>query len=140
MVAKINKVIMKVCRGCSVEKNVSEFYLNKTGFYHPYCKPCNSIRSRDWKRENKQKHYLNKIKDKLKITHEQYETLFKRHNGKCAICFKEEKSRRLSVDHCHKSGAIRGLLCRTCNIALGYLNDDIQLFKNAILYLSEGTK
>lgn len=44
----------------------------------------------------------------------EYETLFKAQDGRCAICGGKRRE-RLSVDHCHKTGLIRGLLCRMCN-------------------------
>ncbi|MFC9974321.1 endonuclease domain-containing protein [Spirillospora sp. NPDC127200] len=44
----------------------------------------------------------------------EYDALFKAQDGRCAIC-RETRSQRLSVDHCHKSGVVRGLLCRRCN-------------------------
>ena len=45
--------------------------------------------------------------------------------------------KRLYVDHCHKTGKIRGLLCNSCNTALGLLKDDISLFKRSIDYLNK---
>jgi len=44
----------------------------------------------------------------------EYEVLFKAQGGKCAICGGTRRQ-RLSVDHCHKTGLVRGLLCRLCN-------------------------
>lgn len=49
------------------------------------------------------------------ITGDDYEALLKRQGGKCAICRARPKSKRLAVDHDHKSGAVRGLLCSRCN-------------------------
>lgn len=131
---------MKICKGCALKLDFEFFYKNKTGYYHPYCKSCNRLRSRDWKRNNTQKHYLNKLKEKFKITPEEYSFLMEKYNQKCGICFKNEDKRRLNVDHCHVTGKVRGILCRKCNLAIGYLGDDIGLLKNAILYLNEGTK
>lgn len=43
----------------------------------------------------------------------------------------------LNVDHCHKSGKVRGILCANCNKGLGMLNDDINTLHNLIKYLSK---
>lgn len=48
------------------------------------------------------------------ITAEEYAALFAAQDGRCAIC-RQQRSYRLNVDHNHKSGAVRGLLCRLCN-------------------------
>ena len=40
-----------------------------------------------------------------------------------------------AVDHCHKNGKVRGLLCRSCNLGIGQLRDDIEVLSNAITYL-----
>ena len=54
--------------------------------------------------------------------------------GKCNICSKPEDT--LCVDHCHKTGKIRGLLCFDCNTGLGKLGDDVQSIQRAIDYLN----
>jgi hypothetical protein len=70
------------------------------------------------------------------LTSSEYKKMFKDQNGLCKICFKECISNQsLSVDHCHTTGKIRGLLCKKCNTALGMLEDNIVYFKNAIEYL-----
>lgn len=71
------------------------------------------------------------------ITIEQYNQMFVNQNGLCAIC-KEHPAEgtRLSVDHDHKTGKIRGLLCIRCNAGLGHFKDEISLLLNAIKYLS----
>lgn len=58
---------------------------------------------------------------------------------KCEICSKtaQENKKALSVDHCHKSGRFRGMLCSKCNLAIGLLNDDISTLKKAIKYLKK---
>ncbi len=68
---------------------------------------------------------------------EQYEQMYEKQDGCCAICNQHADSfkHRLSVDHCHTTGAIRGLLCHNCNTAIGKLNDNIELFSRAISYL-----
>ena len=126
---------MKVCKKCNEEKSFDFFYLQTSGYYYPYCKECNTARSREWRSNNKHQKYLNDIKVKFNVTNQQYDELFKAQKGSCAICEKKEINRRLSVDHCHKTLKVRGLVCRTCNLGIGYFMDDIALLKKAIKYL-----
>ena len=60
------------------------------------------------------------------ITLEEYNVKLVAQNGMCAVCGGPEttKNHNLAVDHDHTTGAIRGLLCHHCNIALGHLKDD----------------
>ena len=73
------------------------------------------------------------------VTLDQYNFMLESQNGVCAICnlHTEKEKRMLAVDHCHKTGKIRGLLCRFCNQAIGQFNDDIQRLDNAINYLKK---
>jgi hypothetical protein len=67
-------------------------------------------------------------------------------NGVCAICKLPEsrKSRSglytLSVDHDHKTGKVRGLLCHRCNNCLGTLKDDTHILQSAIDYLNRNNQ
>lgn len=56
---------------------------------------------------------------RLGLTIKQYEAMSKKQKHKCAICHKPENGRRLAVDHCHKTGKVRALLCGPCNNHLG---------------------
>ena len=77
------------------------------------------------------------------ITEEDYLRMLKEQNEVCKICLKPEtakakdKVKRLSVDHCHTTGKVRGLLCDNCNKALGCFKDSISNLENAIKYLKE---
>ncbi|MEU3052209.1 endonuclease VII domain-containing protein [Streptomyces griseus] len=65
-----------------------------------------------------------------------YWELYKFQGGKCAICrWATGKTRRLSVDHDHKTGEVRGLLCRPCNTILGHARDAVAFFVRGINYL-----
>jgi len=82
------------------------------------------------------------IKSKYGLTQAEYLELEAAQNGVCAICKKPEKRTtksgermNLHVDHCHNSKQVRGLLCHSCNTALGLLGDDVELFRTAIKYL-----
>lgn len=79
---------------------------------------------------------------KFGITSEIYSRMLHEQNGVCAICGNPETATRLgvvkalSVDHCHSTGRIRGLLCSDCNTGIGKLKDDLKILQNAIQYLS----
>ena len=72
------------------------------------------------------------------ITIDEYNLLYKKQNRGCAICSVPTGSndKRLSVDHNHQTGEVRGLLCDDCNIGLGKFKDNPNLLAKAINYLS----
>ena len=74
---------------------------------------------------------------KYGIQPEIYYKLLYEQESRCAICRQEEKKRNLSIDHSHKTGKVRGLLCSNCNRGIGFLKDNVQSLKNAIQYLAE---
>jgi hypothetical protein len=77
-----------------------------------------------------------KLRIKFGVTLEEYERLLVLQDGVCAICKRPCSSgRRLAVDHCHKTGMIRGLLCKACNTAIGFLDDSTHLLDRAMSYL-----
>ena len=69
------------------------------------------------------------------LTIQEYENMRLNQGGKCAIC--EEFTEVLQVDHSHKTGRVRGLLCASCNNGLGQLKDSIYIIKNSMLYLRQ---
>ena len=71
------------------------------------------------------------------ITLNDYNNLFAKQNGCCAICNKHqiEFKQNLSLDHCHKTNNIRGLLCKNCNSGLGKFKDSCSLLNEAKSYL-----
>lgn len=73
------------------------------------------------------------------ITVDDYNKVFTEQNGKCAICGKHqsELKQSLHIDHCHKTDKTRGLLCKNCNLGIGFFNDDIENLQCAILYLNK---
>lgn len=83
---------------------------------------------------------------KYGITHDQYDAMAAAQGGVCAICggtkaIDKWKSglRNLQVDHCHDTGKVRGLLCFSCNTALGHFGDDLALVQKALVYLERHT-
>jgi hypothetical protein len=90
-----------------------------------------------WRKANPEVILASNLK-KYGITLAEYERLLKKQKGVCAICKKPEydaRQRRLSVDHDHETGRVRGLLCARCNRALGMFNDNPELLRSAARYL-----
>lgn len=113
-------------------------------YYRKHKKEINT-KSNKWYRHTV-KHNPNQIlnsslKTKFGITLEGYNSLLQQQHNQCAICGLSAKNslrlyrQRLSVDHCHKSNIVRGLLCRMCNVGLGAFKDNIDLFRGVINYL-----
>ena len=93
-----------------------------------------------WRLNNRERHddLLRKtqLQRKFGLTVADYDKMVDDHEGVCAICRQPCKTgRRLAIDHCHGTGAIRGLLCQNCNIGLGKFQDDPALLKAAADYL-----
>ena len=85
-----------------------------------------------------------KVKDyyleKYGITFGAYTLMLIKQHYKCKICKTLEGKKHLAVDHDHKTGKVRGLLCGPCNRALGSFKDDVDILKKAIIYLEESNK
>jgi uncharacterized C2H2 Zn-finger protein len=80
--------------------------------------------------------WANDLMRKYNLPIEEYDQMFLRQEGKCAICGKESRL-RLSVDYNHSTGVIRGLLCRHCNLALGFYFDDPEIVSRIADYLKK---
>jgi hypothetical protein len=81
------------------------------------------------------------------ITKDDYDRMFAEQYGVCAICAQPEtarhgngETRALHIDHDHKTGRVRGLLCTRCNYSLGGFQDSVSILKNAIGYLENSEK
>jgi hypothetical protein len=117
------------------------------------CKECNHRRSNARYARNKHKWHNQKRnfifigKSGLKIHKDQYEKMHDKQKGLCALCGNKEKvinhkskdktPRKLAIDHCHKTGKIRELLCYACNVSLGKFDDSIENLQSAIAYLKK---
>jgi hypothetical protein len=72
------------------------------------------------------------------ITSEQYKALYEAQGGVCYICQRATgKRKRLAVDHDHKTGYVRGLLCSPCNNILAHLRDDLLAAYRVVEYLEK---
>jgi hypothetical protein len=133
----------KRCPKCGETKPFELFYRCKAHKDNcsSYCKRCQNLRSTSYARENKDKIHPHlfgySIKRRYGLTVQQYEAMLIDQSHRCAIC-KTNKcltGRNLSVDHCHTTGKVRGLLCAKCNKGIGSLNDSIALLESALRYL-----
>lgn len=81
------------------------------------------------------------LKRRFGIDLAEYQRLFVEQKGVCAICEQPERGTRngkakwLAVDHCHDTGAVRGLLCSNCNPMIGYARENIGTLMRAVAYL-----
>ena len=134
----------KLCSGCKKKKVLSEFWKDKntTSGYCSQCKECSKRNQKIWMHKNKDKDsQIRRRRQKsykrqgIKITLEEYDEKFRIQNEQCAICgiHQSELKRRLDVDHNHKTGQVRGLLCRMCNLIIEIVENNrpkISLAKN----------
>lgn len=95
----------------------------------------------NWRKKNKDRHDSNlkewSLKTNYGISLAQRDAMLDSQGNKCAICSSTSTgwTRDWHVDHCHKTGAIRGILCHLCNMALGYAKDNPATLRNAADYL-----
>lgn len=78
------------------------------------------------------------LTEKYNLSLDDYQRMFDEQGGVCAIC--KDASRAddiLAVDHCHKTGAVRGLLCSLCNTGIGMFCDDATIIQSAAMYLKK---
>lgn len=75
------------------------------------------------------------LKTMYGISVHDYRYLLQKQRHKCAICKKWDRWRRLDVDHDHKTGHVRGLLCNKCNTALGSFQTSVVILERAIAYV-----
>lgn len=84
------------------------------------------------------KRYAGALRRNYGLSLDEYDALYEAQQGLCAICDRPDPNRRLCVDHCHETGEVRGLLCSSCNTALGLLGDDVDRLIRAMEYLEAG--
>lgn len=122
----------KWCRECNEIKDIENFSPNQFGknnriIRRPVCKGC-----------YKKKKKINR-KDK-KIFLETNPKPEIGQNFNCPICdktFIREYSNDVVLDHCHKTGTIRGWVCNSCNTSIGKFNDDIKILTRAIDWIKK---
>jgi hypothetical protein len=140
--------MLKTCIKCEEEKTASEFYKEKrvSDGLSARCKTCakqdaktsyennkEAVKSRQRKKYCSVERRKRTLMEGYNLTVDQYDQMYQDQKGACKIC--EKNFSRLCVDHDHKSGKVRGLLCDRCNLMLGQSLDNISTLSNAITYL-----
>lgn len=79
------------------------------------------------------------LKSKYNLSIEEYHNILQSQDNKCAICGCDISNRNNNshIDHNHKNGKVRGILCGNCNMGIGHLKDNVLILKNAIKYLED---
>ncbi len=136
----------RTCRVCGQEQPITEYY--KTGRKndknpderHHECKTCTKARLKDSPSQAPERKRELHLQRTYGISPEEYNQMLLKQEGKCSACPATEaggKHNVFVVDHCHRTGKVRGLLCKDCNIVLGIMQDDPSRFANLITYLAK---
>ena len=139
----------KKCTLCGVVKPTSEFYTHaqKPNCFHSRCKTCSNNKAIESRRKKPLTVLQNKIytlKYVYKMTWEQYQTMMSSQAGACAVCHQQFEmdgvhgrvgKNKPCVDHNHKTGQVRGIICGQCNRGIGFLGDDVERVRSALTYL-----
>lgn len=132
------------CKICDAHKDKSHFTKTKRG-PKSHCKDCVKLNYQANRQTIKKQMRRRNLAVKFGITEEQYTALYDAQSGLCAICRNPETRivqgivARLSIDHDHATGKIRGLLCGACNVGLGFFKDNVQSLEAAIEYLAKNS-
>lgn len=124
------------CYICLFSYPVNDYYQSELKRKSPACAECIKKRQKPYKDKSR-------LKLNFNLTIEQYNKLLNEQNNLCKICKQPEtikhritkETTKLAIDHCHKTGKIRGLLCRKCNLLIGSAKDCPNILMNAIEYL-----
>lgn len=132
--------MIRTCKICEQEKDINDFY-NRGNYFTYTCKICLSEKQKTYEKSqvkySKEYYRESAVRLKYGLTEKEYNKIYKDQNGKCAICGmpESELKKKLCVDHDHKTGKVRGLLCTLCNQALGSFKDNQSNIENALYYL-----
>lgn len=137
----------KRCTRCGETKTLTNFYTRSDGTPISRCKSCHKLGVSEWiathRDENRAYARRSQRKRLYGMTQDEFEELLASQDYRCAICEEPERAvirgkvADLSVDHCHVTGVVRGLLCHACNVGLGKLQDSPYLLRKGADYLEE---
>src|SRR5262245_16935978 len=119
-------LLYKECIKCNQIITLDKFTKNSNFIFHSKCKRCEAdlAKVRRYNTSIEKKKELNRkylYQQKYKITSQDFDNLLSKQQNCCAIClkaYKTENHYNFCIDHCHNTGKVRGILCRTCNSGL----------------------
>lgn len=129
------------CYKCGKDKPESEFNMNrsKSRGRSSECKICHTASNKIYSRKTQHRcHRDSWLKRKYGITSQDYNAIYEKQGGVCAICGgtqSHSKRKYLEIDHDHDTGKIRALLCLNCNTTLGLVKESTEILEKAIGYL-----
>ncbi len=136
---------MKTCARCRLPKALSAFHRHARSAdgRNSYCKACSRDSNREHRARNPEysaSRYHKTLRSNLRrrygLTLEAVLALGAAQQWRCGVCAHSLVARKPCVDHDHQTGAVRGMLCSTCNTALGMLGDDAAGVQAAADYLA----
>jgi hypothetical protein len=133
-------MLTMVCSMCNQEKDISLFckVTSPKNRNKSRCRKC--LKESFDKYRTKEYYRRSNLKKNYGISVEEYNQLLISQGGKCKICEspnpKSKRYENFCVDHDHRTGKIRGLLCTSCNRMIGLVHDDIESLERAIRYLA----
>lgn len=101
------------------------------------CRACERARSSGGARATPEARRRYHLKEKFGLTVEEYDAMLRAQDGRCAICRHPPTAKRLAVDHDHRTGMVRGLLCEACNWFVGQLEKQEEHLDSALTYLEQ---
>ncbi len=128
----------KKCYKCTKKKSLTEFDTDRSRSdgKSNKCKECRrkAERLRNSKPHSRIRH---RTVSKYGITTQEYDRMLEVQGHRCVLCKRHESEfpKKLAVDHDHKTGRVRGLLCTNCNVYLGHIKDNPNVGRNIIYYL-----
>lgn len=132
----LNKDKYKISSSNWRKKNAEKFKVKKKEWHTINRERCTEV-SRNWRRKNADRVRSNYLLKKYGITPSDYDALLAAQDGACAMC--KSKPENFDLDHDHKTGVVRGILCGPCNRAIGLLRDSPDLFLAGHDYLLRST-
>lgn len=127
----------KTCTACGKWKALSAFHKHRICRYgvESICKQCKFEKRKERDALNPDRIRSMDLKAKYGMTIADYKAMLARQEGRCAICGTAEE--KLVVDHNHKTGKVRELLCHLCNAMIGCARENLGILANAITYLEQ---
>lgn len=129
---------VKTCTICKVNKPVKEFYIRKkVNKPFPDCKVCNKAKRRREYSAHPEKSRRWSLISKYGLTDKDYDLIWQLQGEKCALCGRTKtlNEKNFAVDHDHRTGQIRGILCLSCNGHIGALGDTVESLEKALAYI-----